>query len=490
MEPADPRDARIAELEAALAASQVQLEAITTKLTRQLEMALTRIGELETKVAQLSRNSTNSSKPPSSDPPSVARAPRAPSGKKRGGQPGHPGHQRKLLPIEQVDNVRPLHPDRCCHCGRSDCLTPTSAPPLRSQFVEIPPIKPMVTELQQHTSVCSNCGVTTLAALPQDVPRGAFGPRLAAMLAVCTAKYRLSKRAVRELLSDFLGVELCLGSVANVEQQVSKALADPVVEAREHIHQSTGVNADETSWREDKKKAWLWVAASSMVTVFVIATSRGAKVAKELLGETFSGVLTTDRWSGYNWVDVVRRQICWAHLKRDFQSWVDGGGDGARHGRRMLVEVRRMFRLWHRARDGTLSREQLIKKMRPVQLNVATLLTEASTCKSKRVRGMAKEMMKLEGAFWTFVDTPGIEPTNNFGERQIRHAVIWRKGCFGTDSAAGSRFVERMLTTMATLRQQQRNVLEFIAAACSAELTGGAKPSLIPGQSHVMLAAA
>jgi transposase len=232
------------------------------------------------------------------------------------------------------------------------------------------------------------------------------------------------------------------------------------------------------------------VAASSLVTVFVIATSRGAKVAKDLLGEAFDGVLTTDRWSGYNWVSVARRQICWAHLKRDFQSWVDGGGAGVRLGRLMLVEVRCMFRLWHRVRDGTLSREQFIKKMRPVQLNVATLLTEASTCKSKRVRGMAKEMMKLEWAFWTFVETPGIEPTNNFGERQIRHAVIWRKGCFGTDSAAGSRFAERMLTTIATLRQQRRNVLEFIATACTAELTGAAKPSLLPGQSHAMLAAA
>lgn len=472
-----------------MAASHAQLDAVTADLIKQLEAALGRIAELESKVAQLSRNSTNSSKPPSSDPPSVARPPRQASGKKRGGQPGHQGHQRKLLPIEQVDIVRPLLPERCGHCGRSGCMTPTDAPPLRSQFVEIPPIKPTVTELQQYTSVCADCGETTLAALPGDVPRGAFGPRLAAMLAVCTAKYRLSKRAVRELLSDFLGVELCLGSVANIEQQVSKSLADPVTEARKHIQQSLGVNADETSWREDKKKAWLWVAASSLMTVFVIATSRGAKVAKDLLGEGFTGVLTTDRWSGYNWVNVARRQICWAHLKRDFQSWVDGGGAGARLGRLMLEEVRLMFRLWHRVRDGTLSREQFINKMRPVQLNVATLLTEASTCKSKRVRGMAKEMRKLEGAFWTFVDTPDIEPTNNFGERQIRHAVIWRKGCFGTDSEAGSRFVERMLTTIATLRQQRRNVLEFVAAACNAELTGAAKPSLVPGQSHVMLAA-
>ena len=379
-------------------------------------------------------------------------------------------------------------PDKCCSCGRR--LHGRDANPFRHQVIDAPPITPEVDEYRLHALGCDHCRAVTRAQLPAGVPHGSFGPRLAAMLAICTAKYHLSKRAVRELLSDFLGIELSLGSVANVEQQVSDAVNEPVAEARERVRQSAAVNADETSWRENKKKAWLWVAATSLVTVFVIATSRGAKVAKDLLGESFKGVLTTDRWSAYNWVDVARRQICWAHLKRDFQSWVDWGGAGAKWGRALLREVRRMFRLWRRARDGTLSREAFAKKMRPVQLNVATLLMEAAVCRSRRVRGMAKEMQKLEWAFWTFVDTPGVEPTNNFGERQIRHVVLWRKGSFGTDSASGSRFVERMLTVITTLRQQERNVLEFVTAACRAHITGTPKPSLLPGQAHVKLAAA
>ncbi len=175
---------------------------------------------------------------------------------------------------------------------------------------------------------------------------------------------------------------------------------------------------------------------------------------------------------------------------RDFQSWVDGGGDGKRLGLALLVESRRMFRWWHKVRDGTMTREQFAKKMRGVQLNVATLLTAASECRTPRVQGMAKAMLKLEWAFWTFIDTPGVEPTNNFGERQVRHAVLWRKGSFGTDSPAGSRFVERMLTTVMTLRQQDRNVLEFITSACTARLNASAVPSLLPGQVHVMRAAA
>jgi transposase len=477
VEPQDPRDRRIAQLEAALA----QRDAVIAKLTARLDA-------LEAEVARLKRNSTNSSKPPSSDPPGVAREPRSPTGKKRGGQPGHEGHKRKLLPLSKVDVVVPLVPEECEHCGAG--LSGRDHDPRRHQVVEIPPIRPTVTEYQLHALACDECGGTTRAELPLGVPLGAFGPRLSAMLAICTAKYRLSKRAVRELLRDFFGVELALGSVANVEQQVSAALEQPVAEAREHVRHADAVNADETSWAEDKKKAWLWVAATSMVTVFVIATRRSANVAKELLGEAFHGVLTTDRWSAYNWVDVRLRQICWSHLIRDFQSWVDGGGAGKPLGIELLREARRMFRWWHRVRDGTMTREEFARKMRNVQLNVAALLTQASSCRSRRVSGMATEMLKLEWAFWTFIDTEGVEPTNNFAERQIRHAVLWRKGSFGTDSASGSRFVERLLTTVATLRQQERNVLEFVTASCSAALRGEAAPSLIPGRARVILAAA
>ncbi len=453
-----------------------------------VEHLTARVAELEAQVARLSRNSTNSSKPPSSDPPSVIRGLKTPTGRRRGGQPGHEGHKRKLLPREKVDFIVPLVPEECDHCGAG--LRGIDVAPRRHQVIDIPPIMPMVTEYQLHAVDCDKCGETTQARLPIDVPLSSFGPRLSAMLSICTAKYRLSKRSVRELLRDFLGVELALGSVINVEQQVSAALQSPVAEAREYLRQASAVNADETSWRENKNKAWLWVAATALVTVFVVAGRRSSEVAKDLLGEAFGGLLTTDRWSAYNWVDVLRRQLCWSHLLRDFQSWVDGGGAGKSLGLQLLHEAQQMFRWWHRVRDGTMSRATFAKKMRGVQLNVATLLTEASECATPRVRGMAKEMLKLEGALWTFIDREGVEPTNNFAERQIRHAVLWRKGCFGTDSAAGSRFVERMLTTITTLRQQERNALEYVTAACTAALKGAPPPSLLPGQLRVMLAAA
>jgi len=268
VQPEDPRDRRIAEL-----------MALVERLTA-------RVVELEAQVARLSRNSTNSSKPPSSDPPGVDRASQKPSGRKRGGQPGHKPSSRKLLPPDKVDVVVPLIPKTCDQCGAD--LHGHDPEPHRHQVIEVPPITPLVTEYQKHALGCDECGAVTRAELPIGVPMGSFGPRLSAMLAILTAKYRLSKRSVRELLGDFLGVELSLGSVANVEQQVSAALEVPVVEAREYVRQADAVNADETSWRENKKKAWLWVAATSLVTVFVIARSRGAAVAKDLLGESFA----------------------------------------------------------------------------------------------------------------------------------------------------------------------------------------------------------
>lgn len=208
-----------------------------------------RVAELEAQVAELSRNSTNSSKPPSSDPPSVVRPPPTRSKRKRGGQPGHPGHRRRLLAPEKVSKTIDVLPDRCCSCGKH--LHGRDLDPLRHQVVEVPPISPEVVEYRLHALGC-DCGVTTRAQMPAGVPRSSFGPRLAAMLAICTAKYRLSKRAVRELLSDFLGIELSLGSVTNVEQQVSGAVDEPVVEAGEHVRKSSaGVDADETSWREN-----------------------------------------------------------------------------------------------------------------------------------------------------------------------------------------------------------------------------------------------
>ena len=276
-------------------------------------------------------------------------------------------------------------------------------------------------------------------------------------------------------------------TIPNLEQEVSDALAPPVAAAEEHVRTQPVANLDETGWyegREDGRagRAWLWVAVTSLVTVFRIARSRGEDVAKELLGAGFRGFLGSDRWSGYAWVKAARRQLCWSHLIRDFQGFVDRADAGSKHGAALLELSVKMFQWWSRVRDGTLSRGTFRRSMAPVRREVEALLRRAAACPAPKTAGMAKQILKLEAALFTFVDHEGIEPTNNGAERAVRHGVMYRKTSFGTQGSAGSRFVERMLTVVATLRQQQRNVLDFIAAAYSAKLTHAQPPTLLPSQ--------
>lgn len=474
MPPLDAKDRRIAELESEVA-----------DLKGALAAALAEIEQLKAVVLRLSKTSRNSSSPPSKDPPGTGRPKkkRKNNTRRRGGQPGHKRHSRKLL---EPDKVVPVVPDRCACCG--DKLLGEDPSPSRHQQIEIPPIKPQVTDYLLHALKCLNCGNVTRGQLQADA-RGTFGARFCAVASLCSGKYRLSKRLVQELLSDLLGVELALGSVSNIERRMSAALLSPAEQAEEAIREQPIVHADETGWRENKAKAWMWVVACSAVAVFHIASSRSKQVIKGLLGESFPGYMVTDRWSAYNWLDVARRQLCWSHLMRDFQSWVDSGDSGTIYGEQLLEQSRRMFRWWHYVRDGTWTRERFVRRMRRVQVEVATLLTAAAACDDRRVAGMAKEMLKLEWALWSFVHSAGIEPTNNFAERTIRAAVIWRKLCFGTDSENGSRFVERMLTVVTTLKLQRRNPLEFLTETYRSALRGQPSPRLLPEANTSALAA-
>jgi transposase len=464
----DPRDVRIAELEAKVAFLMAKLEAQEAELVKlRAENAGLR--------ARLAQNSTNSSKPPSTDPPSILRPPKEPTGRRPGGQPGHKGHKRELL---RPDDVVPLFPERCSGCEAK--LTGQDEAPLRHQVVEVPPIRPHVTEYQLHARSCPRCGKRTRATLPAGVPRGAFGPRLSAMAAICTGKYRMPKRAVEELFQDFLGVDLALGSVCKIEQTVSEAIAAPVEAARAFVREQPMVNGDETGWREGRARAWLWTMVTPQVTVFQIARSRGSNVAKEMLGEDYCGYFGSDRWSGYNWLRTGRRQLCWSHLDRDFQGFVDRGGLSAGFGEILLAESTRMFKWWGQVCDGLKDRTWFQRKMRKVRRLVGGALLGGTTCGDPKTEGMCREIRKLEPALWTFVDVEGIEPTNNTAERAIRPAVIWRKGSFGTQGENGSRFVERILSTVATLKQQGRHVLDYLTAACEAALHVQPAPSLLP----------
>jgi transposase len=311
------------------------------------------------------------------------------------------------------------------------------------------------------------------------VPAGAFGPRLQALAAVCTGVYRLSRRTTTALLRDLYGVDLALGSVTACEQAASQALAAPVAAAHAHIQQHPVAYVDETGWREARRRAWLWVAVTATVTVFLVHARRGAGAAQALLG-VFAGILTSDRWTAYTRWPLRNRQLCWAHLRRHFAASAEVPGAAGRLGRDLLAETDQLFTWWHRVRDGTLARASFRAYMGPLRQRVEGLLFLGSRCRHAPTAATCREILVLAPALWTFVRVAGVEPTNNAAERALRPGVLWRKGSFGSHSAAGSRFAERMLTVAATLKQQRRNIVDYVTLACAAALRGDPPPSLLP----------
>jgi len=448
-------------------------------LLQQSEQLHQRLVALE---ERLNQNSGNSSKPPSSDPPNAPPRPkRTPSGRKVGGQPGHVGHTRPLQPLAQVQAIIQLRPTSCRACGT--LLLGEDSQPQRHQVTELPRIEPHVTEYRRHTLTCLACGAETQGAWPADMPPGDFGPRLQATTGYLSGRMGMSQRDITETMVAVFHTDLGLGSVSALETGVSDAIAQPVAEAQTYVQRQTAANVDETGWREQAQRAWLWVVATSLVSVFLVLRTRGAKGAHQLLGDAFHGIVGSDRWSAYNWLDPQQRQLCWAHLKRDFQKLVERGGESQRLGETFLIQVEQLFGLWQRVRDGTLNRLDFQAQVAPIRTQVHVLLCEGTTLSQDKTRRTCENLLKLEPALWTFVYHEGVEPTNNHAERCLRRAVLWRRRSFGTQSETGSRFVERVLTTVTTLRLQKRDVLDYLTAACVAAIRGDKPPSLLPESS-------
>jgi transposase len=333
-----------------------------------------RIRELE---ARLGQNSSNSSRPPSSDPPqALRRRPVGPSGRQRGGQPGHRGACRGLLPVDAVDEIVPVVPEHCRHCQQPFPGTeaPRQARVWRHQVVELLPLAVRVTEYQMAVRRCPACGKRTRADLPAGVPRRPFGARLTAVIALLSGRYRLSRREVRQLLQDLWEIRLSLGAVIRQEQVQSAALAPVVEEARAAVQQAAVVNIDETGWRQEQARAWLWTVVTATLTVFRIDRRRSGAAVEALLGPAYSGVVGSDRWSAYNRFPADRRALCHAHLKRHFQALVDRGGEAEPIGRWGLAEIERLFLLWHDFRAGAYDRKALQRRLIPLQARLGRLL--------------------------------------------------------------------------------------------------------------------
>jgi transposase len=451
--------------------------AATPPAVRALVMELLRrLAQVE---ARLNQTSRNSSKPPSSDPPSARPRPaKEPTGRKSGGQPGHEGHGRKLKPESEVDQIIDVRPEHCGQCGT--LLLGEDAEPERHQVTELPRITPVVTEYRRHCLWCVACGARTQAAWPATMPAGSFGPRVQATVGYLTGRIGASQREVQDILATLYQTDVSIGGIGALEQAVSAALAAPVVEAERYVRRQPVRNADETSWREKTQRRWLWISVTPLVTIFRLLKTRGAAGAKELLGEVVWGIIGTDHYVGYHWIDPRQRQLCWAHLKREFVAWSERTGETARIGLALLAVEKQLFTFWYRVRDGTLAWADFQVAMLPLIARVSTLLQEGGAGADAKAQGTCHNLLKREAALWTFVWEPGVEPTNNAAERPLRRAVLWRRRSFGTQSEAGSQFVERILTAVTTLRQQHRDVLDYLTAACAAAICHNPVPSLVP----------
>jgi transposase len=444
-----------------------------------------RIAELEATVrdlrARLQLNSTNSSKPPSSDPIGLKRKPPTPpSRRQRGGQPGHRKAFRALVPPEKLRSSQDCKPCACRRCGHA--LSGEDPDPLIHQVAELPKIEPIVDEYRLHRLACPDCGETTCGTLPAGVPTVSFGPYLQATLATLAGAYRLSKRQIQQLASDLFGLPISTGMISKLERNSAEALEAPYNELATAVHTAEVIHADETSWREDRHKAWLWAAVTAIFTVFTIARNRNAQVAKAVLGTKEGPIAVTDRWSSYDWIAPASRQICWSHLRRDFQAMIDRGGAAEPIGKKLLRLSDRLFRWWHRLEAEKVDWGHFRTAMIRLRREVKAALEDGVRCECARTRGTCAEILRVEESLWTFARVAGVPPTNNAAERAERHAVIWRRISGGTDSAQGSRFVERMLTVVATCRQQGRNVLDYLRSCFEAARSGQAIPSLLPAK--------
>jgi transposase len=382
-----------------------------------------------------------------------------------------------LRPTDACDEVQKLKPAECRRCGTK--LTGCDPAPLRHQVWELPEIRPHVTEYQRHRLACRRCGETTCGQLPPGVPASQAGPRLVALTALLMGCFKQSKRRVALFLEQVLDQPCSPGWVVKLQTQATEALVPAYEELAAQLPTEAVLGIDESPTKEARVKSWLWTFVAGAYTLFALRTTRAATVLDALLTESFAGVVNCDRAKMY-W-NVGRPQWCWAHLKRDFQALIDSpDGKVKRLGHDLMRPTKKLFRHWSRCRDGTITRRGFVRLMRPIRDEIDDLLLRGVFSGNQRLYGMCEPLHKHRDWLWTFLDVEGIEPTNNASERALRPAVIWRKLSFGTQSSAGSRFVETILTVVETCHRQSRNSFDYLTAALQAHFNGHKAPSLLP----------
>jgi transposase len=449
--------------------------------------AQARIAELEAKVLELEgqlRDLADRLKPhappraPAKLPPAPAKKP---TGRRPGAQNGHPPYLKQRLPPGRISQVVPFVPHSCAKCQQAlpRQAGPEDPPPTWHQVAELPPVAAEITEYQGHYRTCPRCGEVNHTPIPDTIRAHSVGSRLTAALSYLAGSHGMSKRAIEEVAAAVFAAPIALGTVANLEQEMSAALASAHQEALREVADAPVKHVDETGWKQNGKKRWLWVAATSRGAAFVISPWRNLKALTRLVGVPRVGILCSDRWKVYDQWPLMRRQVCWAHLKRNWEKLVERGGKCRVIGQACLDVQARVFELWHSFRGGSITFRQLDDAMAPLILQLLEVLGAGKRSRDGKLARHCARVLVVLPALWAFMVFADVEPTNNHAERVLRRAVLWRRRSFGCHSAGGCRFVERMLTVVQTRRLQQRCVLTFLHETIRAHREGTQVPRLV-----------
>jgi transposase len=473
-----------AEAEAIYEQGREVVVAVLLRMDEQIQRLEKRVAAQDERIAQLerrlNRSSRNSSQPPSTDPPSTpARRGKDPSGRKQGAQPGHEGKGRDLLPTSAVDEVVVHWPKRC-GCGHvfSEGELVAAGRPLRHQVEELPRLAVMVTEHQCPRVRCPGCGRRARAELPADVAHSAFGSRFHAAVAVLSVRNRVSRRDVVECCEQLFGARISAGTVDAILQRVADALAEPDADLLERVRAAKTLNMDETGWRTAGERRAMWGAFSARHAVVRVRADRHEDHARELLGDT-TAIVTSDRWWAYTHLPLARRQICWAHLRRDFKAHAEGLGAEKAFGEEGLRICEELFWSWE-SFQHTGDRKELKRRIRALRREFKPILRTyaGKQARYRHTRGIARNLLKVWPALWTFADNKRVEPTNNHAERALRGSVIYRKLSLGSQSDDGERRIERLLSAHTTCRLQRRALHDYLADALTAHQRGDPIPLL------------
>lgn len=428
---------------------------------------------------RLNLNSNNSSKPPSLDiKKKKKKRTNKYSGRKPGGQPGHTGVSRQLVPLEQVDKVISCPPPNKC----SDCDIPLlpSKGMLRHQVYEVPIPRYEITEYQILQGCCPCCKKTYSGNTPKEIGKRGFGIRAHAAIVLLTSKFKLSKRQALILLKDFFQMPICVGSISNIEGRVSQSIEPLHAQIKNGIDASKMVHIDETGFKQNNRSGWAWVMVNERFSFLKLDLSRGKKVAQKLIGNFTNRIIVSDRYPAYDFLPTACHQVCWAHLKRDFQKISERPGISGVIGRRLLHDYGKVFSFWKSSLQKTDYNDKRTRKRRRLLKNrLLKNLAWGATCSHIRTARTCRNILEAGEGLWLFLKDPTIPATNNLAERQIRPLVIAKKLSFGVQSERGARFIERIYSLTLTCQQQNKDVLGWLQNSITQFFTGNPAPILV-----------